>query len=111
MSSKLKANALVYHNTQSLNSPVKHWKALNYYHSVGADVVFLQEFHFPSFYAPPFLHNQYSHFFLANAPNKTLCMIIVISKRLSFSPSTVVKDPQGRYLLVAWEIEVTFVMY
>lgn len=44
------------HNVQGLNSPVKRRKILQQLHTLKADVVLLQETHFPASYQPNFLH-------------------------------------------------------
>lgn len=97
------------HIVQGLNLPVKRWKAFNYFHLVGAEIVFLQEIHFPSSYKPNYIHNHYSNFVLANAPDKTQGMSICVAKSLAFTLSQIITDPEGRYLLVKGDLEGTLV--
>lgn len=87
-------------NVQGLNSQIKRQ-----YHSFKMYVLLLQETHFPSSYNPSFIHQHYSHFYLANAENKTRGIAIFFSKRLHFPPTKVIRDPSDRYLLVKGSID------
>lgn len=78
------------HNTQGLNSTVKHQKILQNYHSQKADVVLLQETHFSCMYNPSFVHNKFPNFYLANAQDKI--------KLLLFSSQNVLRLPHSQNL-------------
>lgn len=81
---------------------------------MNADILFLQETHFPAPYRPSFLHQHYPQFFLASADNKTKGVAICFSKHINFSQSEIASDPQGRYLLISGTIDgetYTFISY
>lgn len=79
-----------------------------------ADILFLQETHFPATYRPSFLHQRYLQIFLASTDNKTKGVAICFSKQIHFSQSDVISDPLDRYLLISRIIDgetYTFVSY
>lgn len=105
---------LLSHNVQGLGSPSKRIKAFTYYRSIGAEIVALQETHFTSQFTPRYLHKDYPMCYLANASEKKRGVALCISKRLSFTETKIIKDKEGRYLLVKGylgESLVTFLVY
>lgn len=93
------------HNAQGLNSPRKRRLAFDHYKSLRLDIVLLQETHFPIRYSPRFLHSYYPSFFLANAPNKTKGVAILISKNSKFAHILDFRDLGGRFILVKGTLE------
>lgn len=105
---------IISYNIQGLKSPVKRLKVFQIYHSLKSNVLLLQKTHFPISYKSTFIHQNYPQFFLANAENKTKGVAICFSKCLNLSPSRVLKDPEGRHLLVVGTIDgesYTYVSY
>lgn len=102
------------HNVQGLNSPVKRCKILQQRHTLKADVLLSQETHFPATHNPSFLHKNFTQFYLANAENKTRGVAICFSKRIHFSLTKVIRDREGRCVLVSGTINrgtYTFISY
>lgn len=91
---------IFFHNVQGLNSPVKSCKIKQQDHTLNADVVLLQETHFPATYNPSFLHKTFTQFHFANAVNKTRGVAVCFFNRVHFSPTKIIKDPEGCYVLV-----------
>lgn len=105
---------LLSHNVQGLNYPVKWRKAFNYFHSVGAEILFLQETHFPSSYKPNYIHKHYPTFFPRERSRQKRGVAICVARSLAFLPSQIISDPDGRFLLVKGDLEgslVTFLAY
>lgn len=95
------------HNVQRLNSPVKRHKLFPLYHSQKMYILLLQETHFPVCYAPSFIHHKYAQFYLANAEDKMRVVAIFFAKHLNFSLPHVIRDPNGRYILLSGSINGT----
>lgn len=100
---------VVSHNVQGMNSTLKRRTFFQHYHSQKANVVLLQETHFPRQYNPAFIHQKFPQFL-----DKTRVVGIFLSKQTSFSLSRKVKDREGRYLFLLGMIDgshYTFVFY
>lgn len=61
---------IVSHNVQCLNSQTKRIKDFSFYHSLGADIIALQETHFPHSFIPTYLHRKFLVCYYANASVK-----------------------------------------
>lgn len=93
------------HNVQGLNSPTKRRNILDYYKSLGIDILLLQETHFPIRYSPKYIHPHFPQFHLASAKNKTKGVAIIFSKYYKFEKTFEYIDPEGRILLIKGTIE------
>lgn len=91
---------IISHNTQWFNSHIKHCKAFLYHHSHQADMLLLQEIHFPASYRPTFPHKHYPVLHLANAPDKTNGVAIYFAKQVFFMLLHEFRDLKGQFLLV-----------
>ena len=102
------------HNVQGINSPTKRAKAFQQYHKMGVDVLLLQEMHFSKASAPRYLNARYTTAYLSNGPDKKRGVAICFAKKVPFTPTTVIRDKEGRYIMVVGKInesEVTFLSY
>ena len=102
------------HNVQGLNSPTKRSKAFQHYYKMRADVLLLQETHFSRPRPLDIYIRDTQHFFCLMAPIKNVASRFVSPRRFPFTPSTVIRDKEGRYVMVVGKIndrEVTFLSY
>lgn len=102
------------HNVQGLNTPIKRTKAFQHYYKMGIDILLLQETHFSKTSAPKYLHARYSTFFLSNGLDKKWGVAICIAKHIPFSPTNIIRDKEGRYIMAKGKIHekvVTFLSY
>lgn len=105
MSTSLNAKyILISHNVQGFNAPTKRAKAFAYYHKQGADIVMLQETHFSKLSSPKYLNARYPQFYLSSGGEKKRGVAICFSRRTPFTPITVLRDHEGRYLMVVGRI-------
>lgn len=102
------------HNVQGLNSPLKRRKYFQTASTQQMEVLLLQETHFPRSYNPSFVHLRFPQFFLANAEDKTRGVGIFLSKTVTFSTKEIIRDPEGRYILLSGSVNgniYTFISY
>lgn len=102
------------HNVQGLNSPTKRAKAFLDYHKLDVDFLLLQETHFSRTSAPKYLNARFPLIYLSNGVDKKRGVAICIAKRVPFTPSTVIRDKEGRYVMVAGKVNdsaVTLISY
>lgn len=77
-------------------------------------MVLLQEIHFSRTSAPKYLSARYPTSYFSNGPEKKGGVAICIAKRVPFTPDMVIKDKEGRYVMVVGRINeqaITLVSY
>lgn len=84
---------------------MKHQKHFQLSNSQHIEVLLLQETHFPKQYNLTFIHATFPQFYLANATDKTKGVGIFFAKNTAFSPQEEIRDPEGRYILLAGSLK------
>lgn len=92
---------LISWNIRGMGNPVKRSKVFTHLKRLNSAIVFLQETHLR-------IRDQYrlhcpwvSHVFLSDFNSKARGVAILISNKVQFTPTKVIADKNGRYLIVA----------
>uniref|UniRef100_A0A8C5Q6J2 Endonuclease/exonuclease/phosphatase domain-containing protein n=1 Tax=Leptobrachium leishanense TaxID=445787 RepID=A0A8C5Q6J2_9ANUR len=92
-------------NAKGLSIPEKRHVALREFTSLHADVVLVQETHFPHARPPSFKNHKYPTGYFSNATAGKVCgTAVLFSRSTPFSNSTSLLDPAGRYTFVKGQI-------
>lgn len=101
-------------NVQGFNIPHKRTKAMRSFSAKKAHIICLQETHFTDKATPKFLSPSYPQFYTASTTVKQRGTLIGFHRSMPFTLLTQLKDPEGRYLLLAGyilDMAVTIVSY
>ena len=88
-------------NVKGLNSPVKRNKVFSHIHQLKADIMFLQETHLKATDHQRLHRNWIGQQFHSKFHSKARGVAILIRNTVQFSPSSILEDPYGRYVIVS----------
>ena len=87
-------------NVKGVNGPVKRARVLTHLKNLKADVVFLQETHLKKSDQIRLHKAWFSHEFHSDFDTRARGVAILVSKKIQFTPTNVVSDSCGRYVIV-----------
>ncbi len=97
-------------NVKGLNGPIKRSKKFSHLKRLKSDIIFLQETHLLNSDHLRLQKPWVGHIFHSKFNAKARGTAIIIHKKIQFSPSNVIADPQGRYIMVSGKLFHTQVL-
>ncbi|XP_062893735.1 LINE-1 retrotransposable element ORF2 protein isoform X1 [Mobula hypostoma] len=88
-------------NVKGLNGPVKRAKVFSHLKQLKADILFLQETHLRVEDHNRLRKAWISQVFHSRFNSRSRGVAILITKRMQFTPSDVISDPNGRFIIVS----------
>lgn len=88
-------------NVKGLNGPVKRAKVFSHLKQLKPDILFLQETHLRLEDHNRLRRNWISQIFHSKFTSRSRGVAILVAKSTQFSPSNVISDPNGRFLIVS----------
>ena len=88
-------------NVKGLNGPVKRARIFNHLKYLKCEIAFLQETHLLLKDQIRLRKAWVGHMFHSSFNSKTRGTAILIHKKIQFSATTVISDPQGRFVIVS----------
>lgn len=98
------ATRFVSWNVKGLNSAVKRSKIFTHLRGLKTDIAFLQETHLKKADQVRLKKQWVGQIFHSSFDSKTRGTAIIIHKRIKFTSSNCVSDPQGRYVIVSGQL-------
>uniref|UniRef100_A0AAR2K2K2 exodeoxyribonuclease III n=1 Tax=Pygocentrus nattereri TaxID=42514 RepID=A0AAR2K2K2_PYGNA len=87
-------------NVRGLNGPVKRTKVFSHLKQLEADILLLQETHLKLDDHNRLRKPWVNQIFHSRFNCRSRGVAILISKRVQFNPSSVISDPNGRFIIV-----------
>lgn len=97
---KMAAIRFISWNVKGLNGPVKRARIFNHLKYLKCDVAFLQETHLLVKDHVRLKKGWVGNVFHSSLNSKTCGMAILVHKKIQFNATTVISDPQGRFVIV-----------
>lgn len=88
-------------NVKGMNGPNKRGKIFSHLKRLNAEIIFLQETHLKMADHIRLKKNWIGQSFHSNFNNKSRGAAILIHKKILFTPSQTISDPQGRFVIVS----------
>lgn len=92
---------LISWNTGGLNGPVKRSRVLTHLKKLKGDIMFIQESHLKVCDQSRLRKPWVSQIFHSSFNTRARGVAILINRRIQFTPTTILSDPNGRYIIVA----------
>lgn len=91
-------------NVKGLNGPVKRGKILSHIKNLKTDIAFLQETHLRSSDQLRLKKHWVGQIFHSSFNTKARGTAVRMHKRIQFTSSSFISDPQGRYVIVSGQL-------
>lgn len=88
-------------NVKGLNGPVKRTKVFTHLKQLKPDILLLQETHLRVEDHNRLRRNWISQIFHSKFTSRSRGVAILVAKSTQFTPSSVISDPNGRFLIVS----------
>jgi len=92
-------------NVNGLNAPMKLHRVADWIQRQDPSICWLQETHFEPKYTSRLKVRGWRTIYHANQPQKKVDAAILISDKLEFKPKTVIRDPEGHYIILKGSIK------
>lgn len=97
-------------NVKGLNGPVKRGRILSHIKNLKTDIAFLQETHLSNSDQMRLKKHWVGQIFHSSFNSKSRGTAIIMHKKIQFNSSSVISDPQGRYVIVSGTLYQTPVL-